>query len=146
VLLADISGSMEPYARAYLHLLHGAVRATRAEHQQSLLRQEAQQSAIRAEEEAKRAEENAKEAETQRQQAEALAEENRINLYAARIKLIAQTIDEGDVHHAQELLESLRPREGQEDLPSFDWFYLHQLASSERSTLSRRIRLGLRQS
>ncbi len=31
VLLADISGSMEPYARAYLHLLHGAVRATRAE-------------------------------------------------------------------------------------------------------------------
>jgi hypothetical protein len=31
VLLADISGSMEPYARAYLHLLHGAVRAARAE-------------------------------------------------------------------------------------------------------------------
>ena len=31
VLIADISGSMEPYARAYLHLLHGAVRATRAE-------------------------------------------------------------------------------------------------------------------
>ena len=27
VLLADVSGSMEPYARAYLHLLHGAVRA-----------------------------------------------------------------------------------------------------------------------
>jgi len=31
VLIADISGSMEPYARAYLHLLHGAVRATKAE-------------------------------------------------------------------------------------------------------------------
>jgi len=31
VLLADVSGSMEPYARAYLHLLHGAVRATHAE-------------------------------------------------------------------------------------------------------------------
>ena len=31
VLLADVSGSMEDYARAYLHLLHGAVRATRAE-------------------------------------------------------------------------------------------------------------------
>jgi uncharacterized protein len=31
VLLADVSGSMEPYARAYLHLLHGAVLATRAE-------------------------------------------------------------------------------------------------------------------
>jgi uncharacterized protein len=31
VLLADISGSMEPYARAYLHLLHGTVRAARAE-------------------------------------------------------------------------------------------------------------------
>ena len=31
VLLADVSGSMEDYSRAYLHLLHGAVRATRAE-------------------------------------------------------------------------------------------------------------------
>lgn len=31
VLVADVSGSMEAYARAYLHLLHGAVRATRAE-------------------------------------------------------------------------------------------------------------------
>jgi uncharacterized protein with von Willebrand factor type A (vWA) domain len=31
VLITDISGSMEPYARVYLHLLYGAVRATRAE-------------------------------------------------------------------------------------------------------------------
>ncbi|HEY7071664.1 MAG TPA: VWA domain-containing protein [Acidimicrobiales bacterium] len=31
VLLADVSGSMAPYSRAYLHLLHGAVRATRAD-------------------------------------------------------------------------------------------------------------------
>jgi uncharacterized protein len=31
VLIADVSGSMSPYARAYLHLLHGAVRATKAE-------------------------------------------------------------------------------------------------------------------
>jgi uncharacterized protein with von Willebrand factor type A (vWA) domain len=31
VLIADVSGSMEPYARIYLHLLRGAVRAIRAE-------------------------------------------------------------------------------------------------------------------
>lgn len=31
VLVADVSGSMEAYGRAYLHLLHAAVRATRAE-------------------------------------------------------------------------------------------------------------------
>ncbi|HEX6420661.1 MAG TPA: VWA domain-containing protein [Acidimicrobiales bacterium] len=31
VLIADVSGSMEPYARAYLYLLHGAVRAARAD-------------------------------------------------------------------------------------------------------------------
>ena len=31
VLIADVSGSMEEYARAYLYLLHGAVRALRAE-------------------------------------------------------------------------------------------------------------------
>lgn len=31
ILIADVSGSMEPYARIYLHLLRGAVRAIRAE-------------------------------------------------------------------------------------------------------------------
>jgi len=31
VLIADVSGSMEPYSRAYLHLLHGAVRGAKAE-------------------------------------------------------------------------------------------------------------------
>ena len=31
VLLADVSGSMEPYARVYLHLMRGAVRALGAE-------------------------------------------------------------------------------------------------------------------
>ncbi len=31
VLIADVSGSMEEYGRAYLYLLHGAVRALRAE-------------------------------------------------------------------------------------------------------------------
>jgi uncharacterized protein with von Willebrand factor type A (vWA) domain len=31
VLIADVSGSMESYSRAYLYLLHGAVRALRAE-------------------------------------------------------------------------------------------------------------------
>ena len=31
VLIADVSGSMEPYARVYLHLMRSAVRALRAE-------------------------------------------------------------------------------------------------------------------
>jgi uncharacterized protein with von Willebrand factor type A (vWA) domain len=31
VLIADVSGSMEPYARVYLHLMRGAVKALRAE-------------------------------------------------------------------------------------------------------------------
>ena len=31
ILIADVSGSMEPYARVYLHLLRGAVRAIKAE-------------------------------------------------------------------------------------------------------------------
>jgi len=31
VLIADVSGSMEPYARVYLHLMRGAVQALRAE-------------------------------------------------------------------------------------------------------------------
>ena len=31
VLIADVSGSMEAYSRAYLYLLHGSVKALRAE-------------------------------------------------------------------------------------------------------------------
>ena len=37
-----------------------------------------------------------------------------------RVKLLAQTIDEGDLSHAQELLESLGLRQDQEDLRSLD--------------------------
>jgi WD40 repeat protein/serine/threonine protein kinase len=112
-------------------------RAVAAEREQSRLREEAQRSAIQAERETKRAEANAAEAQDQRKQAEALAENNRLNLYAARIKLTAQAIEEGDVPLAQELLEGLRPQPGQEDLRSFDWYYLHQLASNEKLALKR---------
>ena len=107
-----------------------ALRATRAEREQSRLREEAQRSATRAEQ-------NATEAQEQRKQAEALTEENRLNLYAARIKLTAQAIAEGDVPLAQELLEGLRPKNDEKDLRSFDWYYLHQLASNEKSALTK---------
>ena len=78
-------------------------RAVGAEREQIRLREEAQGSAFRAEQEAKRAEHNAAEAILQRKQAEALADDNRRNLYAARIKLAAQAIAEGDVPRGHEL-------------------------------------------
>ncbi len=96
----------------------------------------AEHNATQAELETKRAEKNAAEAQAQRKQAEALVEENRRNLYAARVKLAAQAIAEGDVPYAQELLDGLLPGKGEEDLRSFDWHYLHQLASNEKLALT----------
>ena len=48
----------------------------------------------------------------------ALAEENRLKVYAARIRLAYQGWDEGNAGAARELLDSLRPQPGEPDLPN----------------------------
>lgn len=78
---------------------------------------------------------------TQRSRAEQLAEENRQNLYAARIKLAEQCVREGDSARTLELLDSLRPLPGETDLRSFDWHYLSHLCRSERLGYSQTGRL-----
>lgn len=67
--------------------------------------------------------------------AEHLAEENRANLYAARIKVAEQSYKEGGIEQALTMLDSLRPQTGQEDLRSFDWFYLQRLCQKEALNL-----------
>jgi len=109
-----------------------AVRATRAEREQSRLRERAQTAQANEARQRSRAEDAASQEAEQRAVAQALAEKNRINLYAARIKLAEQTFRDGDVPRVMELLDSLRPQEGQEDLRSFDWYYLWQMCHSER--------------
>jgi eukaryotic-like serine/threonine-protein kinase len=94
--------------------------------------------ALRINQERQRAQENAGKAQQaakleaeQRLRAEQLAEQNRINLYAARIKLAEEGLNEGDVDRSEKLLESLRPQSGEHDLRSFDWYYLRQRCHSE---------------
>jgi eukaryotic-like serine/threonine-protein kinase len=99
--------------------------------------------ALRIDRERQRAEENARKAEqatllegNERARAERLAEDNRINLYAARIKLAEQTMKEGDTAHALQLLDSVRPQAAQTDLRGFEWYYLWQSCHSELLTLA----------
>ena len=106
-----------------------AVRATRAERQQRSLREAAQQA---QELEAK-----------QRQQADAarveearqrrLANEQEIlarrRFYAAQIHVANQAYEAGQVAQALELLETQRPRQGETDLRTFEWFHLWGLCN-----------------
>jgi serine/threonine protein kinase len=71
----------------------------------------------------------------ERQRVELLAEENQQNLYAARINLAQQTFEQGDVTHVLDLLDSLRPARGQEDMRGFEWHYLWRLCHNERLNL-----------
>jgi WD40 repeat protein len=52
-------------------------------------------------------------------------------LYAARINLAHQIFEDGDAARVEELLNSLRPQTGEEDLRGFEWRYLERLCHSE---------------
>ncbi len=79
---------------------------------------------IRIHGEQQRAEENAQAKEHERWRAENLAEENRVNLYAARINLAFQVYEQGDITRVLEVLNSLRPAGNAADLRGFEWNYL----------------------
>jgi len=91
-----------------------AVRATRAERAQGALR---------------------KQAEAGESKAQDLAEQNRQNLYAARVQLSQQLFEQGDVERVLELLKSLRPSGGETDLRGFEWYYLWGLCHQARFTV-----------
>lgn len=71
----------------------------------------------------------------QRARAEQLAEENRWNVYADRIKVAQEALEQGDVERTKQLLDSLRPQQGQKDLRGFDWYFLWQQYHSEKLSL-----------
>jgi WD40 repeat protein/predicted Ser/Thr protein kinase len=52
-------------------------------------------------------------------------------LYAARIGLVQEAWAAGNVHRAHFLLNSLTPRDGEEDLRGFEWRYLWQLCRDQ---------------
>jgi WD40 repeat protein len=58
-------------------------------------------------------------------------DQQRRSLYAARIGLVQEAWAAGNVHRARFLLDSLAPRDGQEDLRGFEWRYLWRLCRDE---------------
>src|SRR5262249_11868564 len=90
-------------------------RASAAEHEQTRLRQHAE-----------------KVANLEIQQ----RERERHNLYAARINLAQQAFIRGELTEMKDLLKSLQPAPGEEDLRGFEWYYLWRLRHSERMSLA----------
>lgn len=86
--------------------------------------------------ERQRAENNALSELKERQRAESVTRQSRRRLYATRINLTQQVLEEGDVARVEELLNGLRPQPGEEDLRGFEWHYLQQLAHSEIFSLT----------
>src|SRR5262249_40183025 len=75
-------------------------------------------------------------AKEQSRRAESLAEANRRNLYAARISLAHQAWSRGDLTRADELLNSLAPMAGQDDIRGLEWYYLYRLCHAETRALA----------
>jgi WD40 repeat protein/Tfp pilus assembly protein PilF len=69
-----------------------------------------------------------------RRRATRLADENWQQVYAARINLVQQYYEQGDVANAIALLESLRPEGDRPDLRGFEWYYLWRLCHGEHLT------------
>src|SRR5207247_8843916 len=70
-----------------------------------------------------------------RQRAETARREIARSLYAAHVNLAMQAWDEGHVSRVRDLLAQHVPRRGEEDLRSFEWYYLWRLAHGDWMTL-----------
>ncbi len=86
--------------------------------------------------ERQRAEKNAVSELRQRRRAESVTTQSRRRLYAARINLAQQIFEEGDAARVDELLDSLRPQPGEDDLRGFEWYYLERLCHGEIFSLT----------
>ena len=109
-----------------------AVAAERVAAEQRLLAEAnlkiAEEQRALAEEQRKVAERQRTEAKTQRDRAVWQEQANRRLLYAAHMNLAQQAWESADVGRVEELLESLRPHPGDEDLRGFEWYYLWRLS------------------
>ena len=107
-----------------------AVRATRAERQQSQLRMAAEDQRKIAVEQRGRAETATKAAEENFQTAE-------LNLYAADMALARRALDEGNLARTRQLLDAHRPLPGEPDPRGVEWRYLWTMSRGDQvATLS----------
>lgn len=70
-----------------------------------------------------------------------VAEERHHALYAAEMNLAMQAFDQNEFLTTLRLLDRQVPKEGQEDLRSFEWYYLWKRLHGELHTLSTRSRV-----
>jgi WD40 repeat protein/serine/threonine protein kinase len=82
------------------------------------------------------AEASARQAGTERARAEASDLMAREQLYSSRINLAYRTWQDGDIDRMEELLRSLVPQSGKEDLRGFEWRYLTNLLHPEARILN----------
>lgn len=61
------------------------------------------------------------------------AQDNRRLLYAAQMNLAGQAWQASNVARTEELVEANRPRDGEEDLRGFEWYYLWRLYHQNRA-------------
>ncbi|MDQ3259022.1 MAG: AAA-like domain-containing protein, partial [Acidobacteriota bacterium] len=76
-----------------------------------------------------------READALRKIAEAQEQSKRQLLYVAQMNLAQQAWESANVARVLELLESQRPKFGEEDLRGFEWYYLWRLCHSDLLTL-----------
>jgi WD40 repeat protein len=107
-----------------------AVRATRAERGQNHSREEAERARDAARTQEQRANESAEQARRQQRLASEQELLARRRFYAAQMNLAMQAWEAGDVARTLDLLETQRPQLGQQDLRSFEWYYLWRLCNA----------------
>ena len=74
-------------------------------------------------------------AEEERARAERLVAQQRLNLYASRMKLAHEAWQAGDVARVLELLNLEQPRSHDDDQRGFEWHYLWRLCHSQKLRL-----------
>jgi serine/threonine protein kinase/WD40 repeat protein/regulation of enolase protein 1 (concanavalin A-like superfamily) len=119
-----------------------AEKAKNAEGQQrelALQQKQAAESARNAERELREEAENQRRLIEQKQdliagfvrQLQTASEEQRRTLYTAQMNLVANAWAGDNIPWMRDLLNSVRPQPGQEDLRGFEWHYWHRLANSD---------------
>jgi WD40 repeat protein/serine/threonine protein kinase len=119
-----------------------AVRATQAETVAMANEQKANTNAVQAQQKEQEANQQRDEAQKQRNEVKALydklaAKEQQLQrtLYAAQLNLAQHAWEAGAMDQVLELLEQHRPKLGETDLRSFEWYYLDQLSHAAILTL-----------
>jgi WD40 repeat protein len=113
-----------------------AIRAKRAEREQSRLRQQAERAGNNAIRQEQLARESADEARRQQRLASEQELLARRRFYAAQMNLANQAVEAGQPGRALALLETQRPKAATEDLRAFEWYHLWGLCNARlRMTL-----------